>query len=55
MTPRLQTAEIEADKQKDDEIYLYLVQGSLNPNITLLGEKQWPVALKNVLVLYKEK
>ena len=36
-----------------------MVQGSLNPNITFLGEKLWPVAwkkyIKKILVLYEEK
>ena len=33
-----------------------MVQGSLNPNITFLSEKLWPVAWnKKLLVLYKEK
>ena len=32
-----------------------MVQGSLNPNITIIGEKLWPEAWnKKILVLYKE-
>ena len=33
-----------------------MVQVSLNPNMTFLGERLWPVAWnKKLLVLYKEK
>ena len=33
-----------------------MAQGSINPNITFLGEKLWPVAWnENLLVLYEEK
>ena len=33
-----------------------MVQGSLKPNITFLGQKLWPVDWKKILlVLYKEK
>ena len=33
-----------------------MVKGSMNPNITALGEQLWPVKKKqNLLVLYKRK
>ena len=35
---------------------IFMVQGSLNPNITFLGQKLWPLAWnKKILVLYKGK
>ena len=36
---------------KISSLKIDMVQGSLNPNITFLGEKLWPVAWKHLLVL----
>ena len=43
-------------KKNFKSLQFSMVHGSLNPNITILGEKLWPGAWKNLLLaLYKEK
>ena len=43
-------------KKNVKSLQFLMVQDSLNPNITFLGEKMWPVAWnKKILLLYKGK